>query len=117
MPLSGLQISVWPCKCLMFDLLTTKLDRLIPLPRGPVAPRLVRSFSKYRVYRFGNKHRMDQQTGQQHNVSASLAWWRHKTSLHKLDNLNIVCDKCSHSTQVAPVLENTVMKEFIKNVH
>ena len=52
MPPSGLQIYLRPFVTLTFDLLNLKVDRLVPLVRGPRVPicfKLVHSCSKYRI--------------------------------------------------------------------
>jgi len=38
MPLQDLQILVWLCVTLTFDLLTPKVDRFVPLPHRPLVP-------------------------------------------------------------------------------
>ena len=58
MPTSGLQIGLLLRVTLTFDLLIPKVESLIPVLRGtlvPVCVKLVHTFSKYHVLKFGNR--------------------------------------------------------------
>jgi len=62
---------------LTFDLLIPKANCFIPWPMDHLyqfAPKLVHSFSKYRVHKFGNRW-TDRHVGSITPPSASLAWW------------------------------------------
>ena len=68
-PSLSLQIYLWPCVTLTFDLLTPKAHRFIRFPGTWIifcqfAPTSVYSFSTYRVHKFGNR-RTDELTNRQ----------------------------------------------------
>jgi len=91
MPPPGLQVDVWPCATLIFDILTRKVDRFIPLPRGLLVPFCIKigSFVRFQNVVFISlvtAKRTNKQTNERTNehdenvflAAASLAWWTHK---------------------------------------
>jgi len=66
---------------LTFDLLTAKVDRFMPSPRGPLVPasKSLHSFSKYRVHNFGNGRTVGRTQGHSKGrVKNIMSWRRHR---------------------------------------
>jgi len=109
MPPPGLQVDFWPCATLIFDILTRKVDRFIPLPRGLLVPFCIKigSFVRFQNVVFISlvtDKRTNKQTNERTNTMKTCflqlpVWPGGRIKIHRI-SVNWLVSEPSRSTKM-----------------